>query len=182
MNCEFCEILERKENLLFENEHLAVAVRDHVLTPGQITIFPRQHHTIMEMVSNKVLEECAVITKKVSAAVFDALGSHGTNILVRNGLGAGQNVPHFSLEVIPRLENDKINLQWEPRQLPEDEMEFVFNTLKEAAADMKIGEEELKKDKKIEMKEKKDQKEPRKDKEDESNKKSYLLKSLERIP
>ena len=109
MKCEYCELLERKEDLLFEDDTLVVALKDSIITPGQITIFPKQHYTIMELVPTDVLEKCGRIAKSVSIAVFDALESQGTNVLIRNGLGAGQNTPHFSIEIIPRRQTNKLH-------------------------------------------------------------------------
>ena len=173
MTCEYCEIIEGhgKAELLYQDEFVVVAIRDTGVTPGQITIFPKKHFTIMEMVPKEILERCAVISNKVGVAVFEGLGAQGTNILVQNGLGAGQKVPHFAIEVIPRQENDGLNLQWEPKQVPEDEMDLTFLTLKES---IERGIETIE-EKKEEVKE-----EPKEEKVDEKD--NYLLKQLKRIP
>ena len=131
--CEYCELMDREENVIYSDKEIVIAVKDKVATPGQITVFTKEHLTILEMVPEKLLEKCSTIANKVSIAVFESLGAQGTNIIVQNGLGAGQNVPHFGIEIIPRQENDGLNLQWQPRQLMEDEVEEIFKTLKEEA-------------------------------------------------
>src|SRR3989338_9641782 len=131
MPCAHCEILELKKNVLYEDEDVVLALKESVLIPGQIIVFPKQHLTIMEMLDDKVLGKCATLANLASKVIFEGLGAQGTNILVRNGLGAGQEVPHFSIEVIPRQENDGLNLQWEPKQVLEDEMERTFVLLKD---------------------------------------------------
>tara|TARA_Y100000310_G_C20704331_1_gene833696 strand:- start:26293 stop:26796 length:504 start_codon:yes stop_codon:yes gene_type:complete len=128
--CEFCEISEQNRNVLFSDETLVVAVKETSLHPGQITIFSKKHFTILEMVPEKVLGSCAKMANKVGIAAFESLQAQGSNILIMNGLGAGQTVPHFSIEVIPRQEDDKLNLQWEAKQLMEDEMEITTSLLK----------------------------------------------------
>lgn len=142
MKCPFCEIIEEKRDILYEDEDIVAVIKDTALTPGQVTIFPKEHHTILEMVPDKVLEKCSVLANKVGMAVFEGLGVQGTNVLVQNGLGAGQKVPHFSIDIIPRKENDGLDLLWEPQQMPEDELEVMFSKLKESEKEMKEAKEE----------------------------------------
>ncbi len=163
MTCEHCELSNLE--ILFQNETLVVAVKDKVFTPGQITVFPKEHFTIMEQVPEEILAACAKMANKVSVAVFDSLGSEGTNILVQNGTGAGQKVPHFSIEVIPRRQEDGLNFQWQPKHLTEDDLAMTLDVLKkglESKGEVKVesAKEEA-------------------PKRDEDN---YLLKSLRRIP
>ncbi|MEK6853590.1 MAG: HIT family protein [Nanoarchaeota archaeon] len=133
MGCEYCDIAERnsRAQILHEDEYVIAAVKDLVLIPGQITVFPRKHFTILEAVPDDILLKCSAMAEKVSRAVFDGLGQQGTNILVHNGLGAGQKVPHFAIEVIPRRESDGLNLQWPPKEVPPEELEIVAAQLQE---------------------------------------------------
>jgi histidine triad (HIT) family protein len=175
MKCEYCEILSGRgrANILYEDNDIIVAIKDTVTTPGQITIFPKEHYTIMEMVPEQILEKCSIISNKISIAVFESLGAQGTNIVVQNGLSAGQKVPHFAIEVIPRREGDGLNLQWEPKQLEEHEMEGTVSSLKEA---LKNLEKSIKKEKKSVKKENPDTET------EEEKEENYLIKSLKRIP
>jgi len=176
VKCEHCDIIERKSkaDILYEDEEIVVAIKDLAMTPGQITIFPKQHFTILEVVPEEILEKCSLIANKVGIAVFESLGSQGTNIIVQNGLGAEQKVPHFAIEVVPRVENDGLGLQWDAKQLAEDEMATAFMTLEQGMKDLESsveakgeGKDETGKDKKISKEEGKD---------------NYLLKSLKKIP
>jgi histidine triad (HIT) family protein len=173
MKCEYCEIIERNKDseIIFQDEEVVVAIKDLTTTTGQVTIFPKKHDTILEMVPDNVLEKCAVLANKVGMAIFDGLAAQGTNVLIQNGLGAEQKVPHFGIEVIPRREGDGINLQWEPKQMMEDELEATLIAIKESLD----KEEEIKIDK--EEEEGKDKK-----KEEKSNKDNYILKSLRKMP
>ena len=173
MTCEYCALIagQGKGKILYEDDEVVIAIRDNVATPGQISVFTKAHYPILEMVPDNVLEKCGVLSNKVSVAVFESLGAQGTNIIVQNGLGAGQKVPHFAIEVIPRQESDGLNFQWEPKQLMEDEMESTFLALKEG---IEKGMGTIKEDK-TEVKENKTKKA-------EGGKENYLLKSIKRIP
>ncbi|MBI2103078.1 HIT family protein [Candidatus Woesearchaeota archaeon] len=183
MGCELCDILagESRAVILYEDDTTLIAVRDNVLTPGQITIFPKHHIPILEMVPENILGHCAALANAVSVAVFENLGAKGTNLLIRNGLGAGQNIPHFGIEVIPRQENDGLNLQWEPKQLMEDEMDRTFVLLKDELAALQGQKEKPTPAEKI-AEQKEVVSEPKEEKINEKEKPNYLLKSVKKIP
>jgi len=171
MKCSLCEAVEQKRDIVYEDEMLVAVASESASAVGQVSVFPKQHFTILEMVPPAVLEKCAVAANKIGAAVFEALGVQGTNLLIRNGLGSGQAAPHFSIEVIPRKENDGLSLSWDPQQAPEDELEVTLALFKEELKNLKEVQQE---EKKNEMKE--GEKAPSLQKE------SYLLKSLRRRP
>ncbi|MBT3814761.1 HIT family protein [Candidatus Woesearchaeota archaeon] len=181
MKCEHCDIINgnSKAKIIFEDNEVVVAIKDLAVSPGQVTVFPKEHFTILELVPNNILEKCANLANKVGVAVFDGLAAQGTNILIKNGLGANQNVPHFSIDIIPRREEDGLDLTWAPKQLMEDEMETALMTLnKELDNVLKDNkEQETKSDEKVEKQGKGAKKE--KSKEDKDN---YLLKTIRRIP
>ncbi len=178
--CEYCDIIEREDSILFQNEMLVVAVRDHVVTPGQITVFPREHFTILEQVPKDVLAACTLMAKKVSIAVFDGLGSQGTNVIIRNGLGANQSVPHFGIDIVPRQENDGLNFQWKPKSMEEYEIESVMASVSEEIKN--VTTREKKQAKKQEPKTAKDVEVVEEKKETKKKAKNYLLKSVKRMP
>ena len=177
MGCEYCDIAERnsRAQILHEDEYVVVAVKDLVSIPGQITVFPKKHFTILEAVPDDILLKCSAMAEKVSLAVFESLDSQGTNVLVYNGLGAGQKVPHFAIEVIPRRENDGLNLQWQPKEVHPEELEIVVAQLQEEIQKPDIL-----------TKDETEKEQPNGHKAEavktEKGKDNYLVKSLRRIP
>jgi len=182
MKCEYCEIVDRNSNsdIIYEDDDVVAVVKDLAATPDQITVFPKEHYTILELVPDDIVKKCADLANKVSISIFENLGAQGTNIVINNGLGAEQKVPHFAIEIFPRTEADTLNLQWEPKQLAEDEMETAFALLKAEGSKLKdIG--------KVEQKLGKDDKETLQSGDtevvvEEESKDNYLLKSLRKIP
>ena len=101
----------------------------------------------------------------------------GTNILIQNGLGAGQKVPHFAMEVIPRREEDGLQLQWPSKEMTEDELDISAQQLREETA--KLGDLSAVKEKKAEAKEETKKTEEKKTEVKPDN---IMVKSLKRIP
>ncbi len=178
MKCDYCELIEQPNHaeILYEDKDLFIIVKDMVITPGQITIVPKPHHTIVELLPHAIMEKCALLANKVSMAIFDIMGG-GTNILIQNGLAGGQKVPHFAVEIIPRKENDNLPLQWPPKQLGEADLEATYS----------LYQEEMQREQKQDAKAEKNSQESSSEQKSESNKdkdkpNSYLLKSINRLP
>lgn len=145
-NCIVCQIVGGKipSKKIYEDE-LAMAVLDvNGSNPGHCFVIPKNHYPIIEQVPDSEIGSLFSLSNKISTAIFESLGAQGTNIFVANGIPAGQTVAHFMINVIPRQENDGINLQWQPRQLSEEEMSTVELKLKDAAKNLGAFEKEKK--------------------------------------
>ena len=133
--CIVCQIISSDipSKKVFEDE-LVMAVLDvNGANPGHCFVMPKNHYPIIEQVPDAEISRLFQVSNKISSAVFESLGAQGTNIFVANGVPAGQTVAHVTVNVIPRKENDGINLQWQPRQLSEEEMSTIELKLKEQA-------------------------------------------------
>ena len=173
MKCEACELIKSEERIYEDDKFVAVLAKNPA-NYGHILVMPKEHYTIIEQVPDYEIANLGKILNKLSIALFESLKIQGTNIFIQNGVAAGQTVPHLIVHIIPRLENDGINLNWQPRQLSEEEMSTVELLLNEHAN--KIGEFENEKPKPISLDKKRE--EIKHDKEEEN----YMIKQLDRIP
>ncbi len=132
-SCLICQIVgNRVPSYKIYEDDLALAVLDvNGANPGHCFVMPKNHYPIIEQVPDEELANLFTVANKISSAIFEDLKAQGTNIFVANGIPAGQTVAHFMINVIPRQENDGINLQWKPKQLSEEEMATVELKLKE---------------------------------------------------
>ena len=139
MGCEYCDIVEGKSKaiVLYEDEDAIIAIKDTGAMPGQLTVFPKEHFPIMELVPDYLLEKCSVLANKASITIFEGLNAKGTNIIIQNGTAAGQQRPHFAIEIIPRQDEDQLDFQWPAQQLTEDELGYLFTQLTESTPDDK---------------------------------------------
>lgn len=129
---------------IYEDE-LVMAVLDvNGSNPGHCFVMPKNHYPIIEQVPDAEIGKLFQVSNKISTAIFESLGVQGTNIFVANGIPAGQTVAHFTINIIPRKENDGINLQWQPRQLSEEEMSTVELKLKDGTKNIGHFEKEKK--------------------------------------
>ena len=175
--CVLCKIIDGEipSKRIYEDDDIISILDFNGANPGHSFVIPKQHFPILEQIPSHLVGKLFNVSNKISSAIFEVLKVQGTNIFVTNGISAGQKVAHFMINVVPRRENDGINLQWQTKQLSEEEMSTVELKLKEQAKN--IGEFEREKPKPIVI-EDKTEKIPEKIGKEEN----YLIKQLERIP
>lgn len=140
-SCLICQIVSNKipSYKIYEDD-TALAVLDvNGANPGHCFVIPKDHYPIIEQVPDSELGNLFAIANKISSSIFENLKAPGTNIFVANGIPAGQTAAHFMINVIPRKENDGINLQWKPKQLSEEEISTVELKLKEQIKNIDMG-------------------------------------------
>jgi|SRR3989338_1565625 len=133
-SCLLCQIVaNRVPSYKIYEDDLTLAILDiNGSNPGHCFVIPKNHYPIIEQVPDDELAILFTVANKISSAIFENLKAPGTNIFVANGVPAGQTVAHFMINVMPRKENDGVNLQWKTRQLTEEEMSTVELKLKES--------------------------------------------------
>jgi len=173
MNCAACDVIEKKKDIIFENDVASAVLVSTPATPGHVTIFPKEHQPIIEKISDDVFGSMFLAANLLAKASFEVLGAYGTNILIKNGLPAGQKIPHVQIEVIPRFEDDGLQLLWQPTKASEEELNSVQEKIQ--------AELERKEEKMVEEKKKEEVKEVPKEEElpEEEN---YMIKQLQRLP
>ncbi len=176
-DCIFCNTVKGKTKLekIYEDKDFIAVAHPRPAVPGHVFVFPKQHYQIFEQVPDYEVAALFNVVNKISVAVFEAVKAAGTNIILQNGVAAGQEIPHICVHIIPRNEGDGLDFQWEPKPLTEEQMSAVEKKVKEASGEVGQFEDKKKKEPiKIEKKVKKVK--------DEEGKENYMIKQLERIP
>jgi len=154
-SCIICQIASNNipSYKIYEDDLILAVLDVNGANPGHCFVIPKNHYPIIEQVPDEEITQLFSVANKISGSIFENLKVQGTNIFVANGIPAGQTVAHFLINVIPRKENDGVNLQWKPKQLTDkndlvlhtdmagspffvisaDKKEIPMNTIKEAA-------------------------------------------------
>lgn len=171
--CIICKIIDGvvPAKKIYEDDDIVAILDFNGANPGHSFVIPKQHIPILEQLPPHLVGKLFNVANKISSAIFDTLKVQGTNIFVANGVPAGQKVAHFMINIIPRKENDNINLQWQPKQLSEEEMSTIELKIKEEVGSIGIGEAPKTKQEKAEPIPK-----------EVSGEDNYLVKQLRRIP
>ncbi|MBD3249599.1 HIT domain-containing protein [Candidatus Woesearchaeota archaeon] len=173
--CLLCKELETKKSIIYEDDTVAVIMGPAPAAPGHVIVVPKKHYPIIEQIPDEEFGKIFNIVNKVSTAIFESVEATGTNIIVQNGVAAGQLIPHSFIHVIPRKDDDNIDFQWQPKQIAPEQFSKVEANLKKAAESIEIGKKKEKKKEPVKAK-----KEPEKMKA--TKQENYMIKQLERIP
>jgi histidine triad (HIT) family protein len=117
-----------KSFVVYEDQHTAVLLDQNGIS-GQVLIAPRIHLPILESIPDPLLMHLGNLTAKTAAVVYKTLNTDGTNIIINNGLIAGQKEPHFSISIIPRYDNDGIKLLWQQKTIPDNELDELHKKI-----------------------------------------------------
>ena len=142
------------------------------VVPGHILLFPKKHYTIFENIPDYEVASIFKVASKLSIVVFEGLGAEGTNVMLTNGIAAGQKYNHVTINIIPRKSDDGINFSWKPKHLSEEEMSTVELKLREHTKN--IGAFEKEEPKPVNLK--------RKSEKISGREENYLIRQLRRIP
>ncbi|MEA2037914.1 MAG: HIT family protein [Nanoarchaeota archaeon] len=129
--CIFCHIIEGKvqSKKVYEDDQSLAILDINPATPGHVLLLPKEHYSIMPQLSEDEITHLFNIAKMISNSVLRALEVPGTNIIVQNGIAAGQKAQHFMIHIIPREEKDGINFELPQKEIPEKELEEIRKKL-----------------------------------------------------
>ena len=132
MPCDICDIIKDEKVLkVYEDEKVVAMLINHPAAPAHCIVASREHFPILEKVPDFVINRIFVVANKISVAIFESLNMAGTNLIVANGLPAGQEIPHFFVNIVPRRENDNLNFNWQTQQANPDDLATVQLQLQE---------------------------------------------------
>ena len=166
-------IAQLEETIIKDNDITVFSPRT-AFSKGQLSIMPNEKFTILEQVPDKLLTKMFQVANKLSAVLFEVMKCQGTNIFIQNGISAGQVEDNFSIQIIPRYENDGLKLEWEPKQASEEELKKTISKFQDAES--KEKEAKLMEQKKIEIEK------PIQEKIIIDEGENYMVKNLDRLP
>lgn len=126
-NCIFCKIVkgEIPSATIFENEEFKVILDRFPSNEGHVLILPKQHCANIFDIDSDCAGRLFSLAVKIAGVMKNSLGFTDMNVLQNNGEIAGQTVHHFHMHLIPRYENDGIQIKWAPLDLSDQQIEMV---------------------------------------------------------
>ena len=128
-SCIFCKIAngEIPSATLYEDDDFRVILDLSPASKGHALVLPKEHFANLFEMPDELVSKAYVVAKKVAARMKEYLDCDGYNVLQNNGLAAGQTVFHFHIHLIPRMENDKAILGWQPGELTDEVKEEIVS-------------------------------------------------------
>ncbi|RNJ77057.1 MAG: HIT domain-containing protein [Nitrosopumilus sp. B06] len=106
MDCVFCKIVsgEIPARILKETIHSVSFLDAFPLARGHVLVIPKSHHVRIQELDTKENADLFGLVRTMISGVDSISGS--TLLAVHNGSGAGQEVPHVHVHLVPRSKDD----------------------------------------------------------------------------
>ncbi len=144
MECKFCNAIKSKSQVIYEDESAVVIVLLHAVNFGHIKVLPKKHYTIMQDVPDNVLQHLFFLASKFTNYLYNIIKPEGTNILIQNGVEAGQSVAHFSIDIIPRYKEDSLEFSWNPMSVSTESLNSMQSLISDFLNKKDVKPKELK--------------------------------------
>lgn len=130
-DCIFCKIAngEIPSKTLYEDDDFRVILDLGPATKGHALILPKEHYANLYELPDELAAKVMKLAKKMALRMTDKLGCDGFNLVQNNGEIAGQTVFHFHLHLIPRYEDDRQKIGWNPGSPSQEELEEIKNII-----------------------------------------------------
>jgi len=130
-DCIFCKIIkgEIPSAKVYEDDKVYAFLDIMPVNPGHTLVIPKKHSENIFDTDDGDLKAIAVALKKVSIAVKKGVKADGINIGQGNGRAAGQAVFHLHFHIMPRFENDGLEM-FPQKKYREGEMQQVAGKIK----------------------------------------------------
>jgi histidine triad (HIT) family protein len=131
-DCLFCKILagELPAQIVDEDEHTIAFMDINPWTRGHALAIPRTHARNLYEIGEDDLARTAMTAKRLALRMKERLGCDGVNLINSCEPAAWQTVFHFHVHVIPRYDDDPMQLPTRPRAADPDELAAVAAELR----------------------------------------------------
>ncbi len=131
-DCVFCKIVkgEIPSHKVYADENTLAFLDINPISDGHTLVISKKHSVNLLDASEEEVKNVALAVRKIAKATKEALNCDGINVLQANEKASGQSVFHYHVHVIPRMENDGLEL-WPPRKHIGHEGQKLADKIKE---------------------------------------------------
>jgi histidine triad (HIT) family protein len=131
-DCIFCKIVagEIPSEIVQEDEHTVAFMDLNPWTRGHALVVPRNHSRNLYEIGDEELGRTTAAAKRLAQRMRDGLGCDGVNLLNSCEPAAWQTIFHFHIHVIPRYDDDPLQLPTRPQEADKEDLAAVANELR----------------------------------------------------
>ena len=131
-DCIFCKLANGvfPTNSIYEDENFNVILDVSPANRGHALILPKQHFDNIFEIDDETASKIMPLAKKIATVVKKVTGCDGVHVQQNNGTAAGQSVFHLHVHIIPRFDDDKFKLVWDPKSFSDEELAATAEELR----------------------------------------------------
>ncbi len=124
-NCIFCKIMARQipATVVHEDDETLAFMDLGQVNPGHVLVAAKAHVENIYDLDDAQASALLRAASRVARAIRDAFSPAGLSLYQANGGPAGQTVFHFHIHLLPRHENDGMQLVWPVKNPPREKLE-----------------------------------------------------------
>ncbi len=127
--CRVCSAIANKKLVLFEDADVVAYLSPDAYSAAHIVVTTKKHYSELDSVPDYIMAWCYAIANKVSKLVMKGLAIQGLNFLINHDFTTKQ---HFTINILPRFQDDNLELGWTPKQASPEELSQVQKRYKTA--------------------------------------------------
>jgi histidine triad (HIT) family protein len=131
-DCPFCGLVAGSvPSQTIDSDERTVAFMDiSPATPGHALVVPREHSTDLLEIDPEDLSATMAAARRMAGLMKRVLDADGVNLINSCGAAAWQTVFHFHVHVVPRYEDDPLELPWVPEEGDSDQIAQIAAKLR----------------------------------------------------
>jgi len=113
MSCTFCDLIQgaAEVSVCYEDAEALAFMDIQPVNAGHVLVVPRKHYESMLDVPPDVGAHLFSVTMRLANAVRRVTRCEGMNLVVNDGVAAGQDVFHYHVHIIPRRQGDGFGIE-----------------------------------------------------------------------
>ena len=134
-DCIFCQIVagDGPAEIIDSDERTVAFMDINPATSGHALVIPKEHSRDLMDISDEDLAATTIAARRLARKMGGTLEAEGFNLLNCCGVAAWQTVFHFHLHVVPRREDDPLQLPWIPEAGDSGEIKATAEKIREGA-------------------------------------------------
>ena len=131
-DCIFCKLAngDIPTNTLYEDDCVRVSFDAEPAAEGHVLILPKEHFDNIYELDDDTAGHVFKVAKKIATAMNKTLDMDGLNVVQNNGEAAGQTVFHFHMHIIPRHNDDTVNVGWEKHKVSSERIKDITDEVR----------------------------------------------------
>jgi len=124
-DCVFCRIVAKQvpATVVQEDADTLAFMDIGQVNPGHVLVALKAHADNLFALQDAQAAAVFRTVARVARAIRDAFAPQGLSVYQANGKAAGQTVFHFHVHLVPRHDNDGMNLTWPVKNPPREKLE-----------------------------------------------------------
>ncbi len=136
-DCVFCRIVAGQipSTRVYEDEEVLAFMDIGQVNPGHVLVAVKRHAPDLYALEESQAAAVGRAQVRIARAIRAAFQPSGLSVYQANGQTAGQTVFHYHVHLVPRQEDDGMQLTWPVKNPPRERLEEAAARIRERLGD-----------------------------------------------